>query len=484
MRREERIRKGTATEHRLGLLFAADISQRSQSVRAINSGYGTCREAYLKTVAAKRFLALSICLAIHWAGPGNVSAATIVATSPSFSSVSAAVSTAQPGDTVQVPAGSATWSSTLMMTRPITLVGAGIGNTVISSGIGDHFSGLIKFVPSDPNSNPSFRVTGFTFNGGWNSSGIVISNGTATNINRIRIDHNNFNNFIQYAIKWDGEVYGLLDHNQFVDNYLCTQILGRDWYSWEGFPLQPGTANYPYLEDNTYTYTGDRTDVAFIVEAGQGSRFVFRHNVVDVQSSALRGVLELFDAHGNQDPVTPAYRPNGSRGTIGVEIYDNRVSVLANHRILNLRGGAAKMFNNVVTQASGAGSDINMTEYDGWSYHFLSAWPGYDPVQDAFFWNNSINGAALVPKLFDPVLDPVFIQENRDWFRPSFGLNSARPTACSDNTYYAATDTEVLYKCHPQNTWNAQYAAYQYPHPLASGAFAAPQTPTGLRIQR
>jgi len=43
-------------------------------------------------------------------------AGTIKATSPSFADVSAAVAAAGRGDTVTVPAGSATWSSTLTLT--------------------------------------------------------------------------------------------------------------------------------------------------------------------------------------------------------------------------------------------------------------------------------------------------------------------------------------------------------------------------------
>lgn len=421
------------------------------------------------------------CLGLYAFAPG-ADGATVTAASASYAAVSAAVSAASAGDTVQVPAGSATWGSTLSITKGITLAGAGIGVTVITSSIANNFAALINYTPSTPAFNTPFRVTGFTLDGAWKSMAIDLKNSTATNINQIRIDHINLTNAIQYAIRFDGEIYGLVDHNQFVDNYLGTQILGRNWYTWEGFPLAAGTANYPYFEDNTYTYTGARTNLAFVVESGQGGRYVFRRNTIDVQSSALGGVLELFDAHGNQDPVTSAYRPNGSRGTLGIEIYDNNITLRSQHRILNLRGGDAKVFNNTVTQIGGSGSDFNMTEYDGWSYHFVSTWPGYDPVKNAFFWNNKINGTNMVPTLQDGTYDPIFIQENRDWFRPPYGPSANRPSSCAANTYYGATDTEILYRCNPANTWSVLYAPYQYPHALTSGTSTAPTAPRNLKV--
>jgi hypothetical protein len=418
----------------------------------------------------------------------KVDAATIAARSVDLADVSAAIAAASTGDVVQVPAGSATWSTTLAITKGITLAGAGIGSTVVTSAVNNRFAALIRYAPATPATNAPFRVTGFTFDGNWGSMAIDLKNPTTTNNNRIRIDHNRFIRAIQYAIRWDGELWGLIDHNEFIDNYLCTQVLGRNWLTWETFPLAPGSANYPYIEDNTYTYTGAKTDLAFVVEAGQGGRYVFRRNTIDVQSTTVGGALELFDAHGNQDPVTSAYRPNGSRGTLGIEIYDNTITLRAKHRILNLRGGEARVFNNTVTQIGASTSDIDMTEYDGWSYHFLSTYPGYDPVQNAFFWNNKINGANIVPSVQNSTMDPIFIQENRDWFRPAFGPVGNRPGSCTVNSYYGSTDTKSLYRCTAPNVWTLVYAPYTYPHPLISGGATtpppAPAAPMNVRIIR
>ena len=56
----------------------------------------------------------------------------IQAASPSYADVVAAISTANAGDTVLIPAGKATWTSQLVITKGIHLIGAGIGNTVIT----------------------------------------------------------------------------------------------------------------------------------------------------------------------------------------------------------------------------------------------------------------------------------------------------------------------------------------------------------------
>src|SRR5947209_19906127 len=61
-------------------------------------------------------------------------ASTKVATSARFDDVNAAVAAAQRGDTVTVPAGSASWgANTLKLTKGIRLVGAGRDQTIITT---------------------------------------------------------------------------------------------------------------------------------------------------------------------------------------------------------------------------------------------------------------------------------------------------------------------------------------------------------------
>jgi hypothetical protein len=124
-------------------------------------------------------------------------AATINAASCSYADVAAAVSAASNGDTVIVPAGQATWDTTLSITRGVTLQGAGIDQTTIT-----RQGNIISIAPNsaaDANSE-KFYVTGFTLDNnnasdvqmGW--SGAINVSGTKST--RIIIHHNKFQNNI------------------------------------------------------------------------------------------------------------------------------------------------------------------------------------------------------------------------------------------------------------------------------------------------
>jgi len=51
-----------------------------------------------------------------------------------YASVNSCVSSASPCDTINVSAGPATWSSVLTINKPIKLIGAGVGSTLITRG--------------------------------------------------------------------------------------------------------------------------------------------------------------------------------------------------------------------------------------------------------------------------------------------------------------------------------------------------------------
>src|SRR5713226_8536946 len=62
---------------------------------------------------------------------GQADATTVTAKSVSLADVGSAVGSAREGDTVMVPAGTASWTSTLTITKGITIEGAGNDKTVI-----------------------------------------------------------------------------------------------------------------------------------------------------------------------------------------------------------------------------------------------------------------------------------------------------------------------------------------------------------------
>src|SRR4029077_4545909 len=97
--------------------------------------------------------------------------ATINARSCPYADVLAAVALAANGDTVQVPAGTATWNLTLDLgPKAIELIGAGSASTFITNGVGN----LIK---SNNTGNNLVRISGFRFNSSDNQYPIISFSG-------------------------------------------------------------------------------------------------------------------------------------------------------------------------------------------------------------------------------------------------------------------------------------------------------------------
>src|SRR5262249_36761451 len=122
------------------------------------------------------------------------SAATINATSCNQPQVATAISSANNGDTIVIPAGTCTWTTTLTVSKSITLQGQGVNSTNIVDGTTAPSSGskqpAIEWTVSG---NALNRLTGITFDGGSvggidnsNHAGIVSVNGGGTSL---RLDH-------------------------------------------------------------------------------------------------------------------------------------------------------------------------------------------------------------------------------------------------------------------------------------------------------
>lgn len=261
---------------------------------------------------------------------------------PDQASVSTCVANASAGDTINVSAGSATWSGNITLPKTLNLIGAGAGNTVIT---GQSFT-----LDGLPNAS---RISGFTFN--------MPVGGTYMNIDGgqqgWRIDHNTFNRTV-----WDFSIFpvgalrngtspqaveGLIDHNTFVNSRVV--IYGE--YGDTGGntrwsePLNEGTAHAVYYEDNTSTMTDPNclsggAILCNSIDGNNAARYVARFNTIN---------NSYFEAHslacaGGAGPPT-----SGCRGTRLVEIYNNTLNVTSTggySRPFFMRAGTGMIFHN------------------------------------------------------------------------------------------------------------------------------------------
>lgn len=264
---------------------------------------------------------------------------------PDQTSLNTCIANATAGDTINVTAGTATWASNTQINKSLSIIGAGIGNTVIT---GDTFGiGAQSTV---------FRVSGFTFNIPNGSTYFNISNGQQG----WRIDHNDFehatwsDNFCIFAL---GElsngtsphaVEGLIDHNTMVN---CRIVVYGEYGDTGGNKrwaeaLNDGTVHSVYVEDNTYSTNGGCLTGGVIgcnfVDTNNGGRYVARFNTI---------TNSYFEAHslGCTGGTPPT---GGCRGNRLVEIYNNGMTVTSVggfSRPFFIRAGTGRIFHNTTS---------------------------------------------------------------------------------------------------------------------------------------
>jgi hypothetical protein len=400
----------------------------------------------------------------------------VVALSCSQEAVQDAIDSAQDGDTVQVPAGTCTWDSMLVLDKSIKLVGAGIDNTIlineiIDTGLEDF---LIQLSPEVPADNPYMEVTGFTLDA--NSEGACISISAPDDIyafSNFRIHHNKIKNNLDdgdayMSIRVKGNCFGLIDHNQFENNYYDFKIYGDMGNSWDLYPglENIGTANYLYIEDNNFTDVGHYT-----LTSGEGARWVFRYNTMNNTDDGAS-----WDAHGD----------TRNRGVVAHEIYENTIineedpvtGTCAGH---DYRGGTGIIFNNNLTcGTSGVRCKIKVREeHDSCTYSGgCDGSPCGDEVNNGYIWNNRNTRDNNIIAVWE-YDDYNCIDEDDAWWddaesssggeSPSnfyYDISSNRPSTCTIDDVYWETDNRRLYRCTTIDTWTFVYTPYTYPHPL------------------
>ncbi len=255
------------------------------------------------------FLALSIC-ALYQAEAQTITAASCKASDvqAAFNSVSSSTTT------VNIPAGTCTWTTQVTLTVPsgnttltvqgqtttgITCNGSGActGSATDSTVIVDDYASNNSLLIITTNSTPSayFRLSGITIQGGSGLvkyKGFIIMSGSSQNF---RFDHNHLNtttyspNVATAGMQIGGCVYGVADHN-IIDNVVGSVNNGIQEYEGScngdsagqgnGAWAQPsliGTATSFYVENNIFN-NGFGNDCMY------GGRFAFRFNTFNLTS--------------------------------------------------------------------------------------------------------------------------------------------------------------------------------------------------------
>jgi hypothetical protein len=290
--------------------------------------------------------------------------AVLEAKSVLLADVQAAVRAAADGDTVTVPAGTATWTATLDINKNITLQGAGAASTIIVDAVpamarerkpGNHRGSRMNAKPPQrgaPGSRPSrpvkprqpastpnrgkipnskaptgrkvssplvsislardlpFRMTGFTFKGAPNDTkkGDKARIQLSGKSHAFRIDHCVFDGLQAVNVSITGFLLGVIDHCQFnLINMQPIQIGHADWNggdhgngSWAD-ESRWGSDKFVFIEDNVFDNSGSKRSI----DAYEGARFVVRYN--QFHNTGLSG-------HGTEGQ---------GRGARAIEEYNN-----------------------------------------------------------------------------------------------------------------------------------------------------------------
>jgi hypothetical protein len=413
--------------------------------------------------------------------------ATIAAKSPSQADVQAAIQSAAEGDTVSVPAGSASWSGITVGSKALTIQGAGIGATVVTASRAFSLIGV---------EGKSVRISGFTMRGG--GSTVIHVSGTSKTF---RIDHIRFEGIAGKAIEVNGYSYGVIDHCQFVGPSVFVGVHVFDTTSNGGVaswnrPLTLGSDKAVYIEDCLFDFGTYGAGVPS-VDSRTGGRYVFRYNKVRNQSM------------GHHDAET-----QNQRGTFSWEVYGNVFEYSQPlWTAIYMRGGTGVIFDNKFSGSFSMGTPLYMTAYRSSSAGHGAPWyPPCDGTRD-YMWSDvsdncttpgQKNGNGAVCIQIDGHLDstgyPCRDQLGRTYDADGDGVQDLSPSYEWNNTSTAG-DVEYDWNV-PSNVGHhlklgrdyfadapkPGYTPLTYPHPLVKGggslpAPEVPSAPSGLRIQ-
>lgn len=270
------------------------------------------------------------------------SSPTWTAADTSLTEVTACVTAASSGDTINVPVGSSTWATSIgVNTKDLVMRGGGSGsdpgsNTVITCTVP-----AFCFSISDNSANGSAtRITNFRF------VNAMIYIGGTNNTKAFRVDHNYFQS--SGARSWTirdassianaNAPQGLIDNNTFEFVRIVgvgSLFVGTDdnlQRQHKIYSIDPGFGGSQaiYVEDNVFT---DYAGPGGVMDCSNSGRIVFRFNTISVTD------VYAFEVHGVQGLNRACQR---------WELYGNTITQLgaAVFTPAYIRGGSGFYFDN------------------------------------------------------------------------------------------------------------------------------------------
>lgn len=269
-------------------------------------------------------------------------------TTPDRDSVNTCITNASNDDTINILAGTATWTSSLdEFTKALKIIGAGVGQTIIRDGVGGGFPALFIWHTV---ANHEHRLSGIEFNDNGGGPMTSVDRGKigfysqSTGTTTVHVDNCKFNTLNGNPV-YCRDCLGLVDHNNFIITGTNKAVVGfhPSWQgvgqsgdnSW-GATVNWGSSEFLFLEDNTINHGA----VGACWDNFIGFRGVARFNTL---------VSCTWEEHGTDTGQR-------DRGTRAIEIYGNvqDAQSTGSTQITDARSGSGFVWGNSTTNVTGS----------------------------------------------------------------------------------------------------------------------------------
>ena len=388
---------------------------------------------------------------------GSVNATTINAASCSVVDVGAAITAASNGDTVQIPNGSCTWASGIVMSKQIWLRGATVGGVTIT-----HGAGAATLLNVSIGSNSRTRISNLRFLPGT-GTGVYIQvsgSGLPPVMHDVYFNLPNFQ--LLQAVRWLVKG-GVISRATFESTDYGSSVYGSDSGCLQvkaGLPwtapstlgtLDTDGTNNLYIEDSVFSNVGQCPDV------DDFGRVVVRHSQFIGSSGTTHGTTSWDGGRQIEFYDNVFSYPNTSRNLNRYFWWRAGTAIITRNSVQKITGamwGTKPSWTFAVENAQRDGPPGCCTSYPCW-HQPGSGGDGASQISDpVYFWNNTGTGAADI------------------------GLNEGDPPNCG-TTYSTASFFKLNRDYFVNSGAKPGYVSYQYPHPLMQ----SPPPPTDLQVK-